>query len=172
GVHPPCRLLRGVERPVEVDGEDAPPLVGRDLEKRVTRADPGVRDEDVDAAEELVNGLEGFRDLDRIGHVRFERGGEAVDRVFARERNRDDARPLLEEAPARRRADPARAARDDDALAGEPSHPRQHRITAAATPSASAGASWIPLPPRPARLKNPRSSCDSPTTGFPPRAIG
>src|SRR5437764_6713863 len=29
--HPPRRLLGAVERPVEVDGEDAPPLVGREL---------------------------------------------------------------------------------------------------------------------------------------------
>ena len=34
----------------------------------------------------------------------------------------DDARPLVEEAPARRLADAARAARDDDALALEASH--------------------------------------------------
>ncbi len=68
------------------------------------------------------------RDLRLVGDVAEQRRLEARDALVRgldlalADRERDDARPLGEEAAARRLADPARAAGDDDALALEPVH--------------------------------------------------
>jgi hypothetical protein len=99
-----------------------------DLEERLADRDACVRDENVDAAEQLVDAAERARDLDLVGDVAEQRGLEARDarmgglHLALADRKRDDTRSLGQEAAARRLADPARAAGDDDALALEPVH--------------------------------------------------
>ena len=62
GDHPPRGLLRAVEDAGEVDVEHAPPVGLLDLEERLADRDAGVRDEHVDAAEQLVDARERGRD--------------------------------------------------------------------------------------------------------------
>ena len=128
-MHPPRRLLRAVEDAGEVHVERAPPVGLGDLEERRAHGDAGVRDEHVDAAEQLVDARERMLDLRLVRDVAVERRLEPVDPLVRRlelalaDRERDDARALGGEAAARRLADPARAAGDDDAFPLKTVHP-------------------------------------------------
>src|SRR6266851_2565950 len=129
--HPARRLLCAVEGAGQVHCEDALPVGLVDLEERLADRDARVRDEHVEAAEQLVALRERIGDLLRVRDVTAQGSVETADPfvsgrdLFLADRERDDARALIEEAAARRLADPARAAGDDDALAREPFHCRR-----------------------------------------------
>src|SRR5690349_5606234 len=43
-----CRSLRHIKHPSQINGDDTIPLLGRDIEKLVPNADPGIVDQDID----------------------------------------------------------------------------------------------------------------------------
>jgi hypothetical protein len=77
----------------------APPLLRGDVEEGVPDADPRVRDEHVQAAEQRVDPSESLLHPRRIGHVRMNLAGEPLDRLLGTQRDRHDTRPLRHEPP-------------------------------------------------------------------------
>src|SRR5581483_1474527 len=142
--HLPRRLLHGVEDAAQVDAEHPFPGAVVDLEQRLQVADPGLGDEDVDAAEPLHAGLDRSPHVGASRHVAPDRDGtrrpSQLVRGTFRERlvdvEEDDPRALLDEPPGDRAAHALRGAGDERRPALEPA--RHH--TAVMPPSAAQAA--------------------------------
>ena len=106
GDHPSRRLLRAMEDAGEVHVEHTSPVHGLDLEKRLAHRDAGIRDEHVDAAEQLVGAGERYGDLGFVGDVAAQRGRKPGDPLSGRRHlvladgQRDYAGSFVEETAA------------------------------------------------------------------------
>ncbi len=79
GAHACCRLTAGDERTGDVHGPQPLEHVGVDgVDRAVPTGDAGVVDEDVDAAEPTVDGLEHPHHLALVAHVGLHRKGSAT----------------------------------------------------------------------------------------------
>jgi hypothetical protein len=119
------RGVRGVERAQQRDVDGAAVVVGRHLGERPVHRGGRVGDHDIDAAERLRGLRQRVRHRVGVAHVgdedlggAVERGRGLAQRRFAARQQRD-ARAARHELVRAGQADPARAAGDQHALAGE-----------------------------------------------------
>src|SRR5439155_21812084 len=122
-VHPPGGGLGAIEDSGEVHVQHALPVRLLDLEEGLPDRDARVRDQYVECPDPLKCRLDCFpvRDVetDRLdARDALGRGGD----LLLAEREGRDVRAFLQEAAARRLADPARASGDDDTLVAETFH--------------------------------------------------